>query len=60
MINNFLETKAGKRIAAGFAVFVVVVIGTIIYAFMTKEPGYVVQQRLCWSSRSVYQECFTG
>ena len=38
MINNFLETKAGKRIAAGFAVFVVVVIGTIIYAFMTKEP----------------------
>lgn len=38
MINNFLETKAGKRIAAGFAVFVVVVIGAIIYAFMTKEP----------------------
>ncbi len=37
MIND-LETKAGKRIAAGFAVFVVVVIGTIIYAFMTKEP----------------------
>lgn len=33
-----METKAGKRIAAGFAVFVVVVIGTIIYAFMTKEP----------------------
>ena len=33
-----METKAGKRIAAGFAVFVVVVIGAIIYAFMTKEP----------------------
>ena len=38
MINNFLETNAGNRIAAGFAVFVVVVIGAIIYAFMTKEP----------------------
>lgn len=38
MINNFLETKAGKRIAAGIAVFIVVVIGAILYAFMTKEP----------------------
>ncbi len=38
MINNFLETKAGKRIAAGLSVFVVVIIGGIFYALMTKGP----------------------
>ncbi|OTP06968.1 hypothetical protein A5844_002674 [Enterococcus sp. 10A9_DIV0425] len=39
MIKNFLETKSGRKIAAGLGIFLVAVFGLIVYAVLTTDNG---------------------
>ncbi|MGM9903813.1 MAG: hypothetical protein ACI32O_07785 [Enterococcus sp.] len=39
MIKNFLETKSGRKIAAGLGIFLVAVFGLIVYAVLKTDNG---------------------